>query len=83
MLLSTIDFNSQIGSDIPIEERPVDEVLKMTGRTQNGQVETIDITISGVNAAKPAFDVTTAKFVTDIITDQGIVTPEHVSSFFE
>ena len=35
---STIDWTLGSGRDIPIEERSEDEVLKMTGRTENGGV---------------------------------------------
>ena len=37
------------------------------------QVETVSITTDGISAANPAFDVTPAKYVTGIITDQGVV----------
>ena len=63
------------GLDIPIEEREEDEVLKMTGETESGKSEKINITIKGIKASNPAFDVTPAKYVTKIITDRGIIDP--------
>ena len=76
MPVSTIDFNIDDGSKIPIEERSENEVLQMSGMTFTGQIETISITTEGIAAANPAFDVTPARYVTGIITDQGVVSPE-------
>lgn len=73
MPVSTIDFNLENGIDIPIEERDADEVLRIKGTNSTGEIETINITIDGVKAANPAFDVTPAKYVTGLITDQGLV----------
>ena len=73
--VSTIDFNMDNGSNIPIEERSINEVLQMSGKTVNGQIEMIRIATDGIVAANPAFDVTPARFVTGIITDQGVVSP--------
>ena len=74
--VSTIDFNIDDGLKIPIEERSENEVLQMSGMTFTGQIETISITTEGIAAANPAFDVTPARYVTGIITDQGVVSPE-------
>lgn len=74
--VSTIDFSIDNGLKIPIEERSENEVLQVSGMTLAGQIETISITTEGVAAANPAFDVTPARYVTGIITDQGVVSPE-------
>ena len=74
--MSTIDFNIDDGLKIPIEERSENEVLQMSGITFTGQIETISITTEGIVAANPAFDVTPARYVTGIITDRGVVSPE-------
>lgn len=71
--ISTIDFTINNGKNIPIEERDQSEVLKMSGITQKGNIEEICITSEGIPAANPAFDVTPAKYVTGIITDNGVV----------
>ncbi len=70
---STIDWTLNNGFDIPIEERSANEVLKLAGRTQAGELTEIDITVPGVKAANPAFDVTPAKYVTGLITEAGII----------
>ena len=76
---STIDFDLDHGADIPIEERDSNEVLKISGMTEKGTVEEINLTTKGIDAANPAFDVTPAKYVTGIITDQGVIKPERES----
>lgn len=63
---STIDMAIATGDDIPIEERPAEEVTHV-GRTQ--------ITPTGANVANPAFDVTPAKYITAIITEKGVAYP--------
>ena len=77
--VSTIDFNTENGFQIPIEERAEDEVLKMSGITDSGKIETINITMGKIKAANPAFDVTPAKYVTGVITDKGVVNPDRKS----
>ena len=77
MPVSTIDFNINDGLKIPIEERSENEVLQMSGMTFTGQIETIRITTEGIAAANPAFDITPSRYVTGLITDKGVVSPEH------
>lgn len=69
----TVDWTLRDGvKEIPIEERDADEVLKMTGRTANGDVATVEIAADGVAAANYAFDVTSARLVTGLITERGV-----------
>ena len=58
--------------DIPIEERPADEVSRITGRTAAGEIVTVDVLPEGSPAANPAFDVTPARLVTALITERGV-----------
>ena len=74
---STIDWTLQSGSDIPIEERSADELLKMTGRLAGGGLATVDIAAPGSPAANPGFDVTPARLVTGFITERGTCTASH------
>ncbi len=62
--LSTIDLSINDGSDIPIEERPTDEV---TGYRDNQWAA------EGVMVRNPAFDVTPAELVTGLITEKGVI----------
>jgi methylthioribose-1-phosphate isomerase len=69
--LSTIDWTLASGSDIPIEERSPDELLKMTGRLPGGALATVEIAAPGSPAANPGFDVTPARLVTGFMTERG------------
>ncbi|MBC8345232.1 MAG: S-methyl-5-thioribose-1-phosphate isomerase [Candidatus Marinimicrobia bacterium] len=64
--ISTIDFTCPTGNDIPIEERDENEVLDVNG---------LRVASQGSSALNPAFDVTPAKYITGIITEQGIFNP--------
>ncbi|HHN94190.1 MAG TPA: S-methyl-5-thioribose-1-phosphate isomerase [Anaerolineae bacterium] len=65
---STIDLATATGDDIPIEERPADEVTALTYRGR-------PIAPAGVTVANPAFDVTPHRYVTGIVTERGVVYP--------
>ncbi len=60
---STLDPSIPDGSHIPIEERPIDEVL-FVGQTR--------IAADGVKVRNPAFDVTPWDLITAIITERGV-----------
>ena len=68
----TIDWTLESGSDIPIEERGADEVIRITGATSQGNIETVTLTPEGAKAANPAFDITPARLVTGLITERGV-----------
>jgi len=81
---STIDWSLEGGADIPIEERGADEVTGIYGRTEAGEVITVDIAAPGSPAANPAFDVTPARLVSGLITERGIcpATPGGLAGLF-
>lgn len=62
--ISTIDLKTVRGADIPIEERPPQELLGC-----NGQM----IAPNGVAAWNPVFDITPAALVTALVTERGVV----------
>jgi methylthioribose-1-phosphate isomerase len=68
----SIDWTIEDGSAIPIEERHAHEVSRLSGRTESGEIATIDILPEGSPAANPAFDVTPARLVTGLITERGV-----------
>jgi methylthioribose-1-phosphate isomerase len=73
----TIDWYAEgDATEIEIEERHADEVGYMQGLTANGQIETVRIMPLESVASNPAFDVTPARLVTGIITEQGVYTPD-------
>jgi methylthioribose-1-phosphate isomerase len=61
--LSTIDLTLNSGDEIPIESRSPIEVTHFQG-TQ--------VAPEGITVANPAFDVTPHRYVSAIITDQGV-----------
>jgi methylthioribose-1-phosphate isomerase len=71
---TTIDLKCPDGSAIPIEERSSGEVLSFAGQS---------IAPVGVTARYVAFDVTPARYITAIVTDQGICKPPYVASLSE
>jgi methylthioribose-1-phosphate isomerase len=61
---STIDLSLKSGDRIPIEERNPEEVTSIKG---------VHLAPKGVTAANPAFDITSHKYITAIITEGGII----------
>lgn len=68
----SIDWDLRDGRDIPIEERPGDEVALVTGAAEDGAVRTVRVVAPGSAVANPAFDVTPARLVTGLVTERGI-----------
>jgi methylthioribose-1-phosphate isomerase len=60
---STVDMSISSGDDIPIEERPGEEVT---------WIRETQIALEGVPVLNLAFDVTPSRYVTAIITDRGV-----------
>lgn len=73
--LSTFDVNSKTGNDIPIEERHEDELLYISGMDENKEIRKIRIAPEDSSAKNPAFDVTPSRYITGIITENGIIKP--------
>ncbi len=72
----TIDWTLSDGvAEIPIEQRDGAEISEMTGRTNDGRIETVTITPDGSGVANYAFDVTPSRLVTGLITERGIAAP--------
>lgn len=65
---STIDLSLADGSQIPIEERDMDEVLGIQFRGER-------VAPANARARNPAFDVTPARLLTAIVTENGIIYP--------
>lgn len=69
--LSTVDFDLQDGTQIPIEERDPTEIYQI-GETR--------LCPEGVDFYNPAFDVTPNSLITAIITEKGAVKPTELMS---
>ncbi len=63
---STIDLDLNSGDEIPIEERDEREVTEIDG---------VRVAPAGVKVSNPAFDVTPHRYVTGIVTENGIAYP--------
>lgn len=72
---STIDWQLESGSEIPIEQRPADELAKSNGRR---------IVPEYIAVSNPVFDVTPAELIDAIVTEKGVIlspSPESMAEF--
>lgn len=69
--ISTLDLSIRSGDDIPIEERPPAEVTHVFG---------VAVAPEGTPVENPAFDVTPNRYVTAIITENGIARAPYAES---
>ncbi len=67
--VSTFDFSLASGSQIPIEQRAAEEVIKGFGKLTGPQ---------GVDVYNPAFDVTPHTFIKGYITEKGVFQAEEL-----
>ncbi|HSH54465.1 MAG TPA: S-methyl-5-thioribose-1-phosphate isomerase [Methylotenera sp.] len=75
----TIDWTIEDGlKEIEIEERSAREVGWMSGKLASGDIAEVNILPANTAVANPAFDVTPARLVTGIITEQGVFTPQQL-----
>jgi len=70
---STIDLSLATGDDIPIEERASEEITAITYQGRPAAPEKVGV-------ANPAFDVTPHRYVTGIVTENGIAYPPFEAS---
>ncbi len=71
----TIDWAIRDCKQIEIEERDSEEVAAIQGLAADGRVQTVRLIPVDSTAANPAFDITPARLVTGIITEQGVFAP--------
>jgi methylthioribose-1-phosphate isomerase len=69
--VSTFDLSIASGEEIPIEERPAEEVTNFRGAR---------IAPEGVAAAHPAFDVTPARLISAIVCERGVASAPFTES---
>ena len=73
----TIDWTVGDGvGEIPIEERPGEEVRRQWGRDANGELAEVAVPPDDSPVGNPAFDVTPARLVSGLITERGVVAAE-------
>ena len=69
----TIDWTIKDGvKEVPIEERDGAEVSKVTGRTADGRIATVQVIPDGSPVVNYGFDVTPARLVTGLVTERGV-----------
>lgn len=61
---STIDWNLPDGTQIPIEQRPQEEILTLAGKF---------IATPGIEAYNPVFDIIPANLIDAIVTEKGVI----------
>ncbi len=71
---TTIDLSLASGDEIPIEQRSPEEVTHIQG---------VSIAPEGTQAANPAFDVTPHRYITAIITENGIIKEPYIERLKE
>ena len=71
----TIDWHIADYIEIEIEERNSDEVAYLQGLATDGSLQSVRVIPLESTAANPAFDITPARLVTGIITEQGLFAP--------
>jgi methylthioribose-1-phosphate isomerase len=70
---TTIDWSIRDGmAEIPIEQRSPEELTRITGRSDDGTLVSVEIAPQGCAAGNWAFDVTPARLVTGLITERGV-----------
>ncbi|MDX6750205.1 S-methyl-5-thioribose-1-phosphate isomerase (plasmid) [Geminicoccaceae bacterium 1502E] len=82
---TTIDWTIEDGlREVPIEQRDGSELTRVSGRTADGRIETVEITPAGSPAGNWAFDVTPARYVTGLVTERGVcpATAEGLAAVF-
>ena len=68
---STIDWKIKDSKDIPIEERDPNELSNMDGMLGDIKIDSLLIYPKKSKALNLAFDITPAKYVTELITEKG------------
>ncbi len=74
----TIDWSIASGSEIEIEHRHSDEVAYMQGLVVADMMQQVRVIPIESQAANPAFDVTPARLVTGVVTEQGVFKPSNL-----
>ncbi|MHA1542351.1 MAG: S-methyl-5-thioribose-1-phosphate isomerase [Candidatus Hodarchaeales archaeon] len=81
---STLDMETDTGSDIQIEERDHREISEVTGykHTESNNV-TISVYSPNTRFFNPAFDVTPSNLITGYITPDGILSKDELQEVFQ
>ncbi len=75
----SIDWSTEDGASIPIEERDPDEITRVWGVDEDGVERRVRVTPEGTPAANYAFDVTPRRLVTGLVTERGVCAAERTA----
>ncbi|KAJ1980423.1 S-methyl-5-thioribose-1-phosphate isomerase [Dimargaris verticillata] len=89
---TSIDLTTPSGADIPIEERPSDEMVTAKGRvvphtsslhTELPADARVRLAAPGIATWNPAFDITPAHLISAIVTERGVITKSDSQATFD
>jgi methylthioribose-1-phosphate isomerase len=69
---TTFDWNLDNGMEIPIEQRKGEEITTITGKDDNNEIRTVQLTAENTKAANYSFDITPARLISGLITERGV-----------
>ncbi len=69
---STIDWELDYGAEIPIEKRSGEEITRVEGLDDQGNISSVWLASKETHAANYSFDITPARLITGLITERGI-----------
>lgn len=73
---STFDWEIDNGHDIPIEVRAGEEITRVSGMGEDGQLASVWLADKTTPAANYSFDITPAHLISGLITERGITRAE-------
>ncbi|CAO3623167.1 unnamed protein product [Mucor fragilis] len=81
---TSIDLKTKSGDDIPIEQRPAEELVTVAGvRVNDNEPTTIRTAAADIGVWNPSFDVTPASLISAIVTEQGVVVKKDGEDVFD
>lgn len=81
---TSIDLKTKSGDDIPIEQRPAEELVTVAGvRVNDNEPTTIRTAAAEIGVWNPSFDVTPANLISAIVTEQGVVVKKEGEDVFD
>ncbi|KAI9184077.1 S-methyl-5-thioribose-1-phosphate isomerase [Blastocladiella emersonii ATCC 22665] len=84
--LTTLDMQIPDGDAIPIEERPANELTRVTGALVGEptvKLATVQVAPVGMDVWNPGFDVTPADLIDAIVTERGVITKAAGATAFD
>jgi methylthioribose-1-phosphate isomerase len=81
---TTIDFDTESGDSIEIEERSESEVTMIKGKlVDSNQIAQLNIAAPGIGIWNPAFDIVPASLITAIVTEKGVFVKSPGANHFD